>query len=206
MAIKITESKIMHTVDWAYYKAVNGVTGLDSASELAQHYLNTNNILIEQVKSLIRWQNTKAGTSGFLSGLGGIITIPVTIPANITSVMYLQIRMIAAIAYMGGHDLNDDKIKALVYICLTGTGAKNILQEIKVKNVTEDAIKNISNKTIFAINHKVGFRLLAEFGEQSIISIGKSVPLLGGFIGASFDSFATNTIGNIAMNTFIHDT
>ena len=28
--------------------------------------------------------------------------MPVTVPVNISSVMYVQVRMIAAIAYMGG--------------------------------------------------------------------------------------------------------
>ena len=52
--------------------------------------------------ALIRWQNAKCATSGFIAGLGGSITLPVSIPANISSVLYIQIRMIAAIAYMGG--------------------------------------------------------------------------------------------------------
>ncbi|WP_257575197.1 EcsC family protein [Vibrio parahaemolyticus] len=86
----------------AYDKAINGVAGLDSAQELALSYIKESSDPISQANSLIRWQNTKAGTSGFLTGLGGLITMPVTLPANITSVMYVQIRMIAAIAHMGG--------------------------------------------------------------------------------------------------------
>lgn len=76
--------------------------GLDSADEMAQDYLRGDGSLEDRVNSLIRWQNTKAGTSGFLSGLGGVMLMPVTIPANISSVMYVQVRMIAAIAQMGG--------------------------------------------------------------------------------------------------------
>ena len=205
MAEEITESKIMKTLDWAYDKAINGVAGLDSASEMAESYLNSSGSLEDQVNSLIRWQNTKAGTSGFLTGLGGIITMPVAIPANITSVMYVQIRMIATIAHMGGHDLHDDKVKSLVYICLTGNAAKDVLKDIGIhigRKLTEGAVKNISGKTIVAINQKVGFRLLTKFGEKGAINIGKAVPLLGGVIGATFDSVTTNTIGNIARDTF----
>jgi len=205
VAEEITESKIMKTLDWAYDKAINGVAGLDSASEMAESYLNSSGSLEDQVNSLIRWQNTKAGTSGFLTGLGGIITMPVAIPANITSVMYVQIRMIATIAHMGGHDLHDDKVKSLVYICLTGNAAKDVLKDIGIhigRKLTEGAVKNISGKTIVAINQKVGFRLLTKFGEKGAINIGKAVPLLGGVIGATFDSVTTNTIGNIARDTF----
>ncbi|WP_421240392.1 EcsC family protein [Aeromonas enteropelogenes] len=206
MSERLSESKVMQALDWAYEKAVNGVPGLDSASELAESYMSKGGSLLEQSNSLIRWQNTKAGTSGFLTGLGGIITMPVTIPANITSVLYVQIRMIAAIAYIGGHDLNDDRVKSLVYACLAGNAAKDILKDIGIvvgTKLTTNAIKNISGKTIIAINQKVGFRLLTKFGEKGVINLGKAIPLVGGIIGATFDSIGTNVVGNVARDTFI---
>ena len=208
MANDLTESKIMQALDWAYDKAINGVAGLDSASELASDYMKQEGSLADKANSLIRWQNTKAGTSGFLAGLGGLITMPVTIPANITSVMYIQVRMIAAIAHMGGHNLKDDRVKVLVYTCLTGNAAKDILKDAGIiigRKLTENAIKNISGKTIYAINKAVGFRLLTKFGQTGVINIGKAIPLVGGIVGATFDSVATNTIGNIARNTFIKE-
>lgn len=148
----------------------------------------------------------KAGTSGFLTGLGGILTMPVAIPANLASVMYVQIRMIAAIAHMGGHDLKNDKVKSLVYACLAGNAAKDILKDIGIvvgTKLTTQAIKNISGKTIVAINQKVGFRLLTKFGEKGVVNMGKAVPVVGGIIGGTFDSVATNIIGSIARDTFI---
>ena len=36
MNTTISESKIMQALDWAYDKAINGVAGLDSATELAE--------------------------------------------------------------------------------------------------------------------------------------------------------------------------
>nr|WP_316347218.1 hypothetical protein [Desulfuromonas acetoxidans] len=159
---KVDQNIIMKSLDWAYGKAVNGVPGLDSAQEMAEDYLSGCGTLEENVNSLIRWQISKAGTSGFLSGLGGLPTMPVAVPANISSVMYVQIRMIAAIAYMGGHDLKNDKVKSLVYACLAGNAAKDILKDIGIvvgTKLSTQAIKNISGKTIIAINQKVGFRL-----------------------------------------------
>lgn len=206
MGRDVSEGKIMQVLEWSYEKAINGVAGLDSASELAQSYIQSGNTLSDQANSLIRWQNTKAGTSGFLTGLGGIITMPVTIPANVASVIFVQMRMIAAIAHIGGHDIRDDRVKALVYTCLTGNAAKDILKDIGIvagTKFTTSAIKNISGKTIVAINQKVGFRLVTKFGEKGVINLGKAVPLVGGIIGATFDSVATNTIGNIARDTFI---
>ena len=206
MANSLNESKIMDVLNWSYEKAVQGVAGLDSAYDLAEDYMKGNDSLYDQVNSLIRWQNTKAGTSGFLTGLGGIITLPIAIPANVASVMYVQIRMIAAIAHMGGHNLNDDRVKSLVFVCLTGNAAKDILKDVGIvvgKKLAENAIKNISGKTITAIYQKVGFRLLTKFGEKGVVNLGKTIPLLGGIVGATFDSVSTNTVGNIARDTFI---
>lgn len=206
MGKEITQNKIMAALDWGYEKSVNGIPGLDSAQELADSYMRKKGSRIEQANSLISWQNTKAGTSGFLSGLGGIIFMPVTLPANITSVIYLQIRMIAAIAHMGGYDIKDDRVKSLVYVCLTGNSAKEIMKGAGITigtKLTANAIKSISGKTIAAINQKVGFRLVTKFGEKGAINLGKAVPIIGGVIGGGLDIISTNTIGNVARNTFI---
>ena len=112
----LTQSTIVKAMDWAYDKAVAGIGGFDSAEDIAADYLKQNGSLRDKANSLIRWQNAKAGTSGFVTGLGGLITLPVTLPANITSVLYVQIRMIAAIAKMGGYDLKDDRVKSLVFV------------------------------------------------------------------------------------------
>ncbi|WHP42989.1 hypothetical protein [Lysinibacillus capsici] len=36
--------------------------------------------------------------------------MPITIPTNLASVMYMQMRMIAAIAQIRGYDLKDDQV------------------------------------------------------------------------------------------------
>ncbi|WP_261381489.1 EcsC family protein [Paenibacillus cremeus] len=203
---KLTQSVIMKSLDWAYDKAINGVPGLDSAEEMARDYLAKGTSVEESIKSLIKWQVSKSATSGFLSGLGGIIAMPVTIPANIASVMYVQVRMIAAIAYIGGHNIRDDKVKSLVYMCLCGNGAKDILKEAGIvigTKLTQSAISKISGTVITKINQAVGFRLLTKFGQTGVVNIGKAVPLIGGLVGATFDGASTATIGKIAKDMFI---
>jgi hypothetical protein len=203
---KLDQGMIMQTLDWAYDKAVNGLPGFDSAEEMANDYLAKGGSLIDKANSLIRWQNTKAATTGFLTGLGGIIVLPVAIPANIATVMYVQIRMIAAIAHMGGYDLRDDRVKTLVYTCLCGNAAKDIAKEFGIKlgtKLTQSAIQKISGQVITKINQAVGFRLLTKFGQTGVINLGKAVPLVGGVIGGTVDGLSTNIIGNIARDTFI---
>jgi hypothetical protein len=203
---KLTEKIIIKILDYAYEKAVNGVPGLDSAQEMAENYISKGGKKIDMANSLIRWQNSKAGTNGFLTGLPGLSAKLITIPINITSVLFIQIRMIAALAHIGGHDIKDDKVKSLVYLCMAGNEAKDLVKDLGIvigKKVATQSVKKIPGKTIAAINQTVGFRLLTKFGEKGAINIGKAIPLLGGAIGGTFDIVATNIIGNIARNTFI---
>ena len=206
MAEKLTEGVVMKALDWAYKSAVEGVKGVDSAQTLSVEYLATEGSVRDQVNRLIRWQNTKAGTAGFITGLGGIIIMPVSIPANIAVVLFVQVRMIAAIAHMGGHDISDDRVKTLVYACLAGDAAREILRDVGIvlgTKLTTSLISKISGKTLTAINQRVGFRLLTKFGEKGVINIGKAVPLVGGIIGATVDAVSTNIVGNVARDTFV---
>ena len=207
MSQKLTEGKIRQSLDWAYDKvAVSGVPGSKSAQELAEDYLSNDKPLHEQANSLIRWQIAKAGTSGFVTGLGGLLTMPVAIPADLAFVWYVQIRMIAAIAYMGGHDLKNDKVRTLVYVCLAGNSAIEIIKDLGIvfgTKLTTQAIKQIPGKTIIAINQQVGFRLLTKFGEKGVVNLGKFVPLAGAIVGATFGSVPTKIMGNVARDTFI---
>jgi len=202
----ITQEKIIEALQWTYDKAVNGVMGTDSAEELAAEYSMQDGTLVEKVDSLIRWQNTKAGAAGFVTGLGGFATMPVTIPANLASVLYVQIRMIAAIAKMGGHDLKSDKIRTLVLACLAGDGTMEILRDVGIqvgKKAAQIAINKISGAVIAKINQAVGFRLVTKAGSTGVVNLTKMVPFLGGVIGAAFDATVTNMIGNAARDIFI---
>lgn len=203
---ELTESTIQQALDWAYEKAVDGVPGLGTARELAEEYASQSGTPIDQANSLIRWQIAKCATSGFITGLGGIITLPIAVPANIASVLYVQIRMIAAIAHLGGHDLRDDRVKTMVYMSLCGSASLDILKDVGIKigtKLSQRMIQSISKEVIFAINKAVGFRLLTKFGTTGVINLGKAVPFVGGIIGGTLDGVSTNTIGNIARDLFI---
>ncbi|WP_096156473.1 EcsC family protein [Bacillus sp. FJAT-45066] len=204
---EITHENMLKALDWSYDTAVNGgIPGVDTAIELAENYLKRKGTLKQKVNRLIRFQNSKSVTSGFLTGLGGVITMPFTIPANITSVILIQMRMVAAIAHMGGYNLKDDEVKSFVYASLAGNGAKDILKNTGVqlgKKLAINGIQKISGATITKINQAVGFRLLTKFGQTGVINLGKMVPLVGGVIGGTVDGVTTNIVGNIARNLFI---
>jgi len=185
---------IAKTLDWAYSKAVSGFTGVDSAYDLGNSYLEQEGTLEQQVDSLIKWQVAKAATSGFVTGLGGVMTMPLTVPANIASVIYVQIRMITAIAYMGGHHIRDDRVKSLVYISMVGNGAKELLKDMSVK---------AGEKLLTKIIEKVSTNIASKAGQKGVTSLGKAVPVLGGVVGGSYDAITTRVVGKVAKKIFI---
>ena len=204
--MKLGPDHIMKWLDQLYDLVVEDSPILESAQDIGNHYAAGTGSLEERARQLVRWQVTKAGTSGFLLGLGGVITMLVAIPANIASVMYVQIRMIAAVAHLGGHDIRNDQVRTLCYTCMCGKAAGDVVKNTGISlgtKLTEQAIKKVVGKTLKNINKKVGFRLVTKFGEKGIINLGKMVPIAGGVVGGTFDAASTYVIGKIARTTFI---
>jgi hypothetical protein len=201
-------NKLIKALDFCYDKAINGISGLDSASEMADDYLRKKNGSVESaISSMIRYQNTKAIASGFLSGLGGLLTLPVTLPANIVSVLYVQVRMIAAIAHLRGYDLKSDQVKTFVYVALTGNSAAEVLKNTGI-TIGQKIMKSyIKNKLPYAvlkkINQKVGFRLVTKTGTKAPLVLTKVVPLLGGVVGGTSDGISTFIIAKTAKKIFV---
>ena len=204
----VSEKSMLQILDWVYDKSINGLPGAETAEELADDYLKKNKSINESIDSLVNWQMAKTGTSGFLTNLGGVITLPVALPANITSVIYVQMRMIAAIAYMCKLDVRSDQVKTLVYVCLCGKGASDVLKRCGVEfgqQITAVTIRRLSYEMIKKINKMVGFRLITKSGQKGAINLVKLFPVVAGLIGAGFDITTTAAIGKTAKKMFYDD-
>ena len=202
----LNENMMMDILNTCYEKAVNGLPKMETAQDLAEKYLRKHNNINDAINEFVNWQTAKCTTSGFLTGLGGLMTLPVALPTNITSVLYVQIRMIAAIAHMRGYDLKDDQVKTFVYVALTGQAATDILKQAGIKigtKMSTSLIKKIPFAVIKQINKAVGFRLVTKFGQKGVINLGKCIPVVGGVIGGGMDLLSTRTIAKAAQKLFI---
>lgn len=203
----ITEEQMLEILNSLYIKSVNGIPKVSlPVDDLVEDYIKKNPSVKEAAKSLINNSTVKCGTSGFLTGFGGFATMIATLPANITSVMYVQLRMCCAIAKMAGYDIHSDQVQTLIYACLTGSAMSDILKQAGIKfgqKFGVAMVKKIPGKTITAINQKVGFRFVTKFGEKGIVNLGKVVPVLGAFIGGGIDVASTRIIGYNAYKIFM---
>ena len=194
-------------LDEIYGRLVQGVPKVSRPiEELAKHYLDKNKTKELAVKEMVRCQTMKCGLSGFCAGIGGAITLPVFLPTNITNVLYVQLRMVAAIAYMGGFDIRSDQVQTLAYACLTGSAVADSLKSTGIKvgqKFATSAINKIPGKVLTSINQKVGFRLLTKFGTKGAINLVKLVPVAGGLVGGALDIGSTQIIARNAYHLFI---
>lgn len=200
------EKEMMNLLDVCYNKALQGVLpGEKSIEELAEDYLAKTSSREKAIDKLIGYQTVLCGTNGFITGLGGLLVLPVAIPANVAGVIYVQLRMIAAIAHINGYDIYSDQVRTIAYTCLTGSSAANILKNVGIKiseKVAVNALKRVPGAILIKINQQVGFRLVTKFGQKGLVNVIKMMPLVGGVVGGVFDTGMTLTIGNIAKKVF----
>lgn len=203
---KVDQEDMIILLNDIYAQSLNGISNISKpVHDICDEYLTRFKDPKIAAEKLIASDITKCTTSGFLTGFGGLITLPIAIPANISSVLYVQIRMIASIAYMAGLDVNSDATRTLVYACLAGISVADVIKQAGLKigtKLTTSMIKKIPGKALTAINGKVGFRLLTKFGEKGIINLGKMVPVVGALIGGGFDLVETKIIANRALKEF----
>lgn len=206
---KFSQEDILKVLDTCYEKATNGISKISpSIDQLAGDYLSKHTSKEEAIKDMLKKQVLKCTTSGFITGFGGAITLPVTIPANIGSVLYVQMRMIACTAYMAGYDISSDQVQTLVYACLAGLSVGEIAKQFGIKfgqKVAVGMIEKIPGKFLTKINQKVGFRLLTKFGEKGLINLGKLVPGVGAVINGGVDFAETKAIAKRAYQMFVEN-
>lgn len=210
----ISPKTLQKAIDWCWSAALHGIPGEKTCQQLAEEYLSkqhSENELTNHRKAaskFVKWQIAKCTTTGFLTGLPGGAAIIATIPADLTTALYIQLRMIATVAVIGGYDVSEDIVKSMGYCCLGGLSIAKALKEAGIKvgeKMALAGLKKVPVKVLTAINKKVGFRLVTKFGTKGVVNLGKLVPVLGGVIGGGFNLAETIAIAKLAQKQFIEN-
>jgi hypothetical protein len=158
------------------------------------------------IKRIIAETTASSGTIGFVTGLGGFVTLPVTLPANITGQAVLNARMVGAIAHLRGWDLQDELVRNSVLITIAGGTPNAVLTEFGVtvaRKSAEAAIKKLPVTIVREINKRVGFMLVAKYGtKRSVVTLSRLVPGIGGVVGGAVDATFTGLVGRLARRSF----
>jgi hypothetical protein len=158
------------------------------------------------VQRVIRESVVAAGTAGFVAGLGGLVTLPVALPAGITGSLVINARMVGTIAHLRGYDLENPHTQAVLMLTVAGSSAQAAASELGVKigqKMAVQAIEKLPMKVVHAINRRAGTYLVAKYGTQrSLVTLSKAVPGIGGLVGGGVDASLTRAVGAAAKKAF----
>ena len=204
---KNMETSARKLVAYLLEAGLGGFGPLSSAEDLATEYLIDQSYVShdQRVRSLINWETGKNFTSGFVTGLGGFITFPVSIPTALGASWLLQARLAGSIARIYGHNLDSDRVRTAILLSLAGDSAKNAIKDAGVqlgRQLAQQAINQIPGRALVEINKTIGFRLVTKAGERGILNLSKGIPVAGGFVGGTMDVLACRVVGRTAKTLF----
>ena len=188
-------------------KALGGIPPLSSAENLATEYLTDQSYAShdERVASLVKRETTKNFATGFLTGLGGVITLPVGVPAALGASWMIQARMAGAIARIYGHDLNDDRVRTMILLSLAGDVAREAMEDLGIDlggKLPNRVIKQVPGRALVEINKRIGRQLLSKAVSRSVSRFPRLIPLVGGAVGGAFDAVVCRMVGRSARSLF----
>lgn len=184
-----------------------GAGPLSSAEDLAGEYLLDQGFSSDdrRIESLIKWETGKNFTSGFITGLGGLVTFPVSIPAALGASWLIQARMAGAIARIYGHDLESERVRTKILLALASDVAKDAMKDLGLKldnKITQRAVDQIPGRALVEINKRIGARLLAKAGQRVVLRFPRAVPVVGGVVGGALDAAVCRMVGRTAKSLF----
>lgn len=158
------------------------------------------------IARIVAEATTATGVSGALTGIGGLATSLVLLPANMASALVVNARMVGAIAHLRGYTVRDPLVETFAAMLVAGTAMKESLQVMGVTvgtKVTMNVVKNIPMSVIRAINKKVGFFLVAKYGtKRAAVTVAKAVPFVGAAVGGAVDAGFTKLVARRAKAFF----
>lgn len=188
-------------------KGIGGVGPLSSAEDLAREYLDDASYASNEarVDALILRETTKNFATGFLTGLGGFITLPVAVPTALGASWVLQARLAAAIARIHGHDLASPSVRTSILLSLAGDVAREAMGDLGVpfssgSRLTRRAVEQVPGRALVEINKRIGLKLLARAGERTVSNFSRFVPLLGGVVGGTLDAVVCRMVARTAQD------
>jgi len=203
----MARSRLTRALDWAYDRAIEGLPGIDSADALAAACTAAGDDLPLRVERLIRQQIARAGTVGFVTGMTGATSLPVAVPANVAALLFVQIRLVVAIAVLGGHDPDDPRVRRLVYLCLTADATPERLTDAGIvvsRRLSREALAAVPGRMLATIDRRIARRLaVAGAGRETRPRGRRLQPLVGGLVSAASDALATHRVARAARAVFM---
>lgn len=184
---------------------IDGKGPFHSAQQVADVALSGHADVEQAVDAVVSSHLKLAAAGGFATGLGGFITLPVALPANVVEFYLVATRMVAAVASARGYDLRQPEIRAAVLLTLVGADSDDLLQKAGVTatgRLSNLAAQRLPGPALMVVNKAVAFRLISQMGKKALVRMGKALPVVGGVVGAGLDAYLLKRIADQARHEF----
>lgn len=185
---------------------IDGRGTFDSARQVADTVGRRHSDPERAIDEIVSEHTKLAAAGGFVTGLGGFITLPVALPANVIGFYVLATRMAASIAAARGYDVEHPSVRSAVLLALVGADANDVLRKAGYAAGTGRlaglATQRLPGPVLMAVNKGVGFRMLTQVGRKTFSKLGRGVPLVGGVLGAGLDGYMIRQIAGHVRSEF----
>lgn len=186
-------------------RSITGFGPLKGAMDVAEEHLMSTSTVDVAVDRLVRTHVRLAGATGFITGLGGMLTVPFAVPAGVGGLYLIGARMAAGIAHLRGYDVHSEEVRSAIAVCLIGSAAAGGAKRAGVHATTRfltASIRRIPARPLLAINRAVGFRFITKAGTKGVLNLTRAAPLVGGPISSAVDIAVCRAIGSYACKVF----
>lgn len=184
---------------------IDGKGRFGSAQECADLAIAEHSQPERAIDAMVRSHLKLAAAGGFVTSLGGFVTMPISLPANVIGFYLVATRMVACIASVRGYDISRAEVRSAVLLALVGADSDDLLQKagyVGTGQLSHLAVQRLPGPLLMAVNKGIGFRVLSQVGRKSLARFGKAVPLFGGAVGAGVDTFLLKRIADYARQEF----
>lgn len=168
----------------------------DSSFQLVRRYEELAKVkgVAVATKRMLNGEANQAAIQGAVGSLGGFVTAAICLPTTFILTTFMQVRLAASIALMGGLDLNNIRVKAKVFASL----ATNKVTDEIFKN-TELSDEEVMTRVVDAVVRK----LVNNCGWKVLGSTVRTIPLAGFIVGGVVDHNLITGTGKRAMKLMI---
>lgn len=199
----VTSRAVLEALD----RAIDGVGPLKPAVHAAEKQLaEQRGDVVKATREVVENNVRLSGVQGFVTNLGGLTTAAVTLPTNVIGLAVLQCRMIAGIAHLRDHDVDDPRVRTAVLAAMLGPeGVEALVKKGALPGpplaLATAQVHDPELRTQVAT--EVGAFLITKVtGRRLVMVAGKRVPVVGGVVGAGADGWSTWRAGRYAEKEF----
>jgi hypothetical protein len=193
-------------VDGLLSAGIGGAGMFKGAVAVAEEHRRNAPDAEEAIRHLIDTHVRLAALSGFATGVGGFVAMPVTIPASLVGLSVIATRMSAGIAHLRGYDVNSSQVQSVILISLLGSAGAEAMKKAGLKfgskALFDTTAKQMPAAAFRSVNKVVGRRLLTRFSQKGFAALPKVVPVAGGLLGAAIDGTACRSIAKYTKKSF----